>query len=65
MDGHCDVCIAYEQAVMAGDEAAPCDDYEMTAAFRDWMVDRMRHEVLGQISGAGLDRMAILKDQSD
>ncbi len=62
---HCKTCGAYEEAVMAGqaaDDVAPCDDYEMTPAFQQWLVDQMRDEVMGQISGAGLDRMAILKD---
>lgn len=58
----------YEEAVMAGraDEAvAPGDGYEMSEAFKQWIVDRMRDEVMGQVSGAGLDRMAILKDAGE
>ncbi len=64
--GHCAVCDRYEETVMAGEDAAtlaPCDDYEMTEAFREWMVARMRDEVMGQINGTGLDRMAILRSK--
>jgi hypothetical protein len=66
--GHCQTCIDYEAAVMDGESAdslAPCDGYNMTSQFRDWMVNKMRDEVLGQISGAGLDRMAIIKSKED
>ena len=68
MDAHCDVCEAYETAVMAhqaGEETKPCDDYEMTETFKQWMVDQLRDEVLGQISGSGLDRMTIVKADDD
>ncbi len=62
----CPDCDAYEQAVMTrapdGPEPPePCAHYEMSEAFQTWLVDRMRGEVMGQISGAGLDRMAIVK----
>lgn len=63
-EGHCPRCTAYETDVMARGEAtntAPCDDYEMSDRFRTWMVDRMRKEVMDQVQGAGLDRMALLK----
>ena len=63
---------AYEAEIMAahaeGREPAdvePPEDYEMSPAFPDWMVERLRGEVLSQISGAGLDRMAIVKDSSE
>jgi hypothetical protein len=49
---------------MAGDaspDVAPCEDYVMTTAFRDWMVAELRNEVLGQLALSGLDRMAIVK----
>ncbi|MGB1586388.1 MAG: hypothetical protein ACPHID_05025 [Thermoplasmatota archaeon] len=65
MDAHCDRCEAYEAQVMAGEpnpDAAPCDDYEMTEPFKQWMVDRLRDDVMGQINSAGLNRMTILKD---
>lgn len=67
MDAHCDVCATYEQAVMAGDAtdaSEPCDDYEMSEPFKQWMVDRLRDDVMAQINGAGLDRLAIVKDQN-
>lgn len=56
---------AYEEAVMSGvtDVEAPGDDYEMSERFKAWLVDKMRDEVLGQISEAGLDRMTMVKDQ--
>ena len=50
MDAHCDVCATYEQAVMAGDAtdaSEPCDDYEMSEPFKQWMVDRLRDDVIG------------------
>lgn len=66
MDGHCEHCTTYEAAVMAGDASQePCDDYQMTDAFRDWMVNAMRKEVMGQVAASGLDRMAILKDSEE
>lgn len=46
---------------MAKEPAVPCDDYEMSEAFRHWVVESMRGEVMQQVSGSGLDRMAILK----
>jgi hypothetical protein len=64
---HCDECAKYEATVM---EAAggpvpatvkPCQDYAISDAFRDWLVDQMRREVLAQVSTSGLDRMAIVK----
>lgn len=68
MDGHCATCTTYEAAVMAGEastDVAPCDGYVMTDAFRQWMVDSLRAEVLGQVAASGLDRMAILKDSEE
>lgn len=43
-------------------EVAPCKDFVMSDRFREWAVAEMRREVMGQVSMAGLDRMAILKD---
>ncbi len=42
-------------------DVQPCPEYEMTDAFRDWLVSRMRGEVLDQVNDSGLDRMAILR----
>jgi hypothetical protein len=39
----------------------PCAAFGMSDRFRDWAVAQMRSEVGGQISGAGLDRMAMVK----
>ncbi|MGB0651987.1 MAG: hypothetical protein ACPGQL_02205 [Thermoplasmatota archaeon] len=66
-DPHCPQCASYEQAVMDGeaDKVQPCDAYEMTDGFRDWMVDAMRAEVMGQVSLSGLDRLAILKPDAE
>lgn len=38
---------AYEQAVMAGESSPPepPEDYEMSDAFRTWLVDKMRDEI--------------------
>lgn len=65
---HCAQCAAYEDRVMAKrpDEAlppdiVPCKAFAMSDRFRDWAVDAMRKEVMGQVSTAGLDRMALLK----
>ena len=43
------------------DDLEPPEGYEMSDRFRQWLVDRMRDEVLGKISESGLDRMAIVK----
>lgn len=43
-------------------EVVPCKGFVMSDRFRDWAVAEMRREVMGQVSMAGLDRMAILKD---
>lgn len=49
---------------MAGEEAPqPPDDYEMSQRFREWVLERMRAEVAAQISGSGLDRMAVVRSQ--
>ena len=50
---------APEEALPA--EVVPCKDFVMSDRFRDWAVGEMRREVLGQVSMAGLDRMALLK----
>ncbi len=42
-------------------DLVPCKDFEMSQTFQDWAVDSMRKEVLGQVSKAGLNRMAIVK----
>ncbi|MGB1698005.1 MAG: hypothetical protein ACPHK8_06365 [Thermoplasmatota archaeon] len=60
----------YEAEIMAAAaedreplDVAPPEDYQMSPAFSQWMVDRLRGEVLGQVSMAGLDRMAILSEK--
>jgi hypothetical protein len=65
---HCPQCDAYEQRVMGRKEGevlppevVPCAGFAMSDAFRDWAVRQMRREVGAQISGAGLDRMAMVK----
>ena len=65
---HCPRCAGYEDRVMRrreGEElppeVAPCADYAMSDRFRDWAVAQMTREVGGQLSAAGLDRMALLK----
>ena len=42
-------------------DVVPCGSFVMSDAFRDWAVGEMRKEVAGLVSGAGLDRMAMLK----
>lgn len=55
---------AYEDAVMSGRETPqPPTDYEMSDRFREWVLERMRAEVAAQVSGAGLDRMAVVRSQ--
>lgn len=44
-------------------DVVPCKDFVMSDRFREWAVAEMRREVMGQVSMAGLDRMAILKDK--
>jgi hypothetical protein len=65
---HCPQCDAYEGRVMGrapGEtlsvDVVPCAAFAMSDAFRDWAVGQMRKEVGAQISGAGLDRMAMVK----
>lgn len=65
---HCPQCATYEQRVMAKApdeglpaEVVPCAAFVMSDTFREWAVAEMRKEVLGQVAGAGLDRMAIVK----
>ena len=61
----CQACAAYEEAVMAGQEPGePCEHYEMTPTFRDWLVESMRKEVMSQVSFSGLNRMAMLKGRT-
>lgn len=71
-EAHCAQCATYEQRVMAKrpDEAlppevVPCAGFVMSDRFRDWAVGEMRREVLGQVSMAGLDRMAIVRAKPD
>lgn len=45
------------------DDLRPCQAFVASDAFQAWAVERMRREVQRQISGAGLDRMALLKGQ--
>lgn len=61
---------AYEAEIMAAHaegreptDVAPPEDYVMSPQFEAWMVDRMRDEVMGKISEAGLDRMAVLSEK--
>lgn len=65
---HCPRCAGYEARVMRRKESEelpasvkPCRDYAMSDRFRDWAVGQMGKEVSGQVSMAGLDRMALLK----
>jgi hypothetical protein len=65
---HCAQCATYEEAVISRAPGEPfpatilpCEKFAMSDRFRDWAVSQMRSEVGGQISGAGLDRMALLK----
>jgi hypothetical protein len=65
---HCQSCQAYETAVMGRqsgeslpETVVPCDAYVMSIPMREWTVRQMQGEVMRQLNGAGLDRMAILK----
>lgn len=51
----------------ASPDVTPCGDYVMSERFKAWLVEAMRAEVLGHVSQAGLDRMAVLgsKEQGD
>lgn len=67
--GHCPQCDTYETAVLAMTPGAtldpavtPCAAYEMSPALREHIVAQMRHEVAGQVAGAGLDRMAVVRN---
>lgn len=42
-------------------DVKPCDAFAMSDKFREWAVAKMRKEVLGEVSRAGLDRMAVVK----
>lgn len=42
-------------------DVKPCDAFAMSDTFREWAVGEMRKEVMAQVKGAGLDRMALLK----
>jgi hypothetical protein len=42
-------------------EVVPCAAFVMSDRFRDWAVAEMRREVMGQVSMAGLDRMAVVR----
>lgn len=52
-------------AMGPGDELdaaiTPCPQYAMSPPFREHLVAKMRSEMGGQISAAGLDRMALAK----
>ncbi|HUR61340.1 MAG TPA: hypothetical protein VM286_03120 [Candidatus Thermoplasmatota archaeon] len=68
---HCPQCATYEDAVISRTPGEPfpatvlpCDSFAMSDRFRDWAVAQMRAEVGGQVSGAGLDRMALLKGKT-
>lgn len=57
----------YERLVMEGrgEEAeAPGDDYEMSAAFQEWLVERMRDEVMGEVSKAMGDVQPKMRDKA-
>lgn len=45
----------------APDDIEPPEDYVMSPEFQAWLVQAMRSEVMDQVQGAGLDRMAIIK----
>lgn len=67
MPSHCETCRGYEHAVLTrapGTElpadVKPCPEYVMSDALRDHLVSQMRKDVLGQVTGAGLDRMGIV-----
>ena len=46
------------------DDLRPCPEFQMSARFKDWLMARMRDDVLGQVQAAGLDRMALLRRAS-
>jgi hypothetical protein len=67
-EAHCPTCAAYEGRVIGrrpGEElppdVKPCPAFAMSDRFRAWAVGEMRREVGGQLSAAGLDRMAIAR----
>lgn len=69
---HCPTCATYEARVMARKEGEelppdvkPCPAFAISDKFQAWAVDQMRREVMSQVSGAGLDRMAMLKSKPD
>jgi hypothetical protein len=62
----------YESRIMARKpdeevpaDLVPCGHYVASTAFQEWAVEQMRKEVMRQVSGAGLDRMAMLKAKPD
>lgn len=64
----CETCQAFEKETMAARsegrdpaDAHPCEDYQMSQSFQDWMVEQLRADIMQQVSGQGLDRMAIIK----
>jgi len=68
VSAHCPQCATYEEAVITRQPGEPfpatllpCKEFAMSDRFRDWAVAQMRSEVGGQISTAGLDRMAMVK----
>lgn len=57
----------YERLVMAGkgDEAtSPGDDYVMSETFQDWLVERMRDEVMGEVTKAMGDVQPKMRDKA-
>ncbi len=57
----------YEQAIMDGkgdDVDAPDDDYVMSQRFKDWLVEQMRKEVMGQALGAVMDIQPKMRDKA-
>ncbi len=45
-------------------DVQPCEAFAMSDRFRTWAVGQMQKELSGQVSAAGLDRMALLKRPS-
>ncbi len=57
----------YETAVMEGrgdDAEAPGDDYVMSPQFQDWLVERMREEVMGEVAKAMGDVQPKMRDKA-
>jgi hypothetical protein len=65
---HCPRCAGYEDRVMRradGEElpadVKPCDAFEMSDRFKQWVMDQMRDHVTEQVKASGLDRMVMAK----